>query len=78
MKAIFGISALLVVLCVVGVLKHKQLQNPSAITSSAASAGISLPVGANQSEQSQNIEQQIKKRVEDEVRAHHAHAPGDD
>lgn len=63
MRAGMGILGLLVVLVVVGLLAKNQFGGLS-VTAPASLAGVSAPVGTPQ-QQSQQLQDQVKKSVED-------------
>lgn len=66
MKPIFGIVGLLVVLAIVSILVKTQLKpSPSAIAPAAASAGVDIKPadGATPAQASQQIQQQVKDKV---------------
>ncbi|MDO8773217.1 MAG: hypothetical protein Q7K57_31840 [Burkholderiaceae bacterium] len=55
MRMVFGVSSLLFVVAVIGVLARKQL---------GALSGVSLPLTTSQ-QQSQQLQNQVKKSVDD-------------
>ena len=57
MRALFGITSLLIVLAIVGVLAKKQLGGTASVAPGATP-------GASPQQQSQQIQQQIKQTVE--------------
>ncbi len=73
MKAGMGILGLLLALLVVGLLAKKQLGAVS-VTAPGNPAGISVPAGTPQ-QQSQQIQDQIKKSVEDAMQQKRPESP---
>lgn len=66
MKATFGIVGLLVVLAIVGILVKTQLKpNTSMVAPAAAAAGVNIKPadGATPAQASQQIQQQVKGKV---------------
>lgn len=62
MRMVFGVLSLLLVVAIIGVLAKKQLSAVS--VAPASSAGVSAPV-ITTPQQSQQLQAQIKKSVED-------------
>lgn len=65
MRVVFGVLSLLVVVAVVGFLAKKQLGSASLPVAVPQSAGAPVaPLGATPAQQSQQLQQQVKKDVE--------------
>ena len=73
MRAGMGILGLLLALVVVGLLAKKQLGGV-AVTVPGTPAGISVPAGTPQ-QQSQQLQDQVKKSVEDAMQQKRPESP---
>lgn len=69
MRAIFSVLGLLVVVAVIGTLAKKQLQSTSSLAPSLSASYPAVlpatPPGVTVQQQSQEIQQQMKKTVEE-------------
>ena len=73
MRAGVGILGLMLALLVVGLLAKKQLGGVS-VTVPAGAAGASAPAGTAQ-QQSQQLQEQVKKSVEDAMQQRRPESP---
>lgn len=65
MRVVFGVLSLLVVVAIVGFLAKKQLGSASAPVAVPQAAGVpSVAPGGTSAQQSQQLQQQVKKDVE--------------
>jgi multidrug efflux pump subunit AcrB len=65
MRVVFGVLSLLVVVAVVGFLAKKQLDSARVPVAVPQTAGVPVaPPGATPAQQSQQLQQQVKKDVE--------------
>jgi hypothetical protein len=78
MKSMFGLVGILVVFAIVGVLVKTQLKfASSAVTPAAAAAGVTIKAseGATPAQESQQIQQQVKDKVNAAIQS--VHKPDD-